>query len=96
MLFIALPGGIGTYEELFEVMSLAQLRQHAKPIGVLNVDGFFNPFLKLLEQTAKAGFMPVSNINLICVADNIPTLLTKNGNLPVYRISKMGQAQLDG
>lgn len=83
--FIALPGGIGTYEELFEVVSLAQLRQHAKPIGVLNVDGFFNPFLQLLEQTAKAGFMPISNINLVCVADNIPTLLTK---MATYQFTK--------
>lgn len=73
--FIALPGGIGTYEELFEVISLAQLRQHNKPIGVLNIDGFFDPLLKLLEQTAETGFMPVSNMNLVCVANTIDDLL---------------------
>ncbi|VEG13395.1 LOG family protein [Moraxella cuniculi] len=73
--FIALPGGIGTYEELFEVISLAQLRQHNKPIGVLNIDGFFDPLLKLLEQTAETGFMPASNMNLVCVANTIDDLL---------------------
>lgn len=75
--FIALPGGIGTYEELFEVVSLAQLRQHQKPIGVLNIQGFFDPLLQLLTQTAAAGFMPSANLQLICVADDIDELLQK-------------------
>ena len=56
--FIALPGGIGTYEELFEVMSLAQLRQHAKPIGVLNVDGFLTLFLNCLNRQQKQALCP--------------------------------------
>lgn len=75
--FIALPGGIGTFEELFEVLSLAQLRQHKKPIGVLNIDGFFDPLLDLLHRTADSGFMPTQNLNLLCVADNIDELFAK-------------------
>ncbi|WP_416190852.1 TIGR00730 family Rossman fold protein [Neisseria sp. CCUG12390] len=75
--FVALPGGIGTYEELFEVLSHAQLRLHAKPIGVLNVEGFFNPLLTLLQQTAAQGFMPQANMNLLCVADSPSELLEK-------------------
>ncbi|MCP1659822.1 TIGR00730 family Rossman fold protein [Neisseria perflava] len=75
--FIALPGGIGTYEELFEVLSLAQLRQHAKPIGILNVNGFFDPLLALLQHTADSGFMPQANLRLVCVADNAAELLQK-------------------
>ncbi len=78
--FIALPGGIGTYEELFEVLSLAQLRQHQKPIGVLNIEGFFDPLLQLLAHTTAAGFMPNANLQLICVADDIDVLLQKMAN----------------
>lgn len=75
--FIALPGGIGTYEELFEVLSHAQLRLHAKPIGILNTEGFFNPLITLLRHTAEQGFMPQANMNLLCVADTIEDLLAQ-------------------
>lgn len=73
--YIALPGGIGTYEELFEVMSLAQLAQHEKPIGILDVNGFFQPLLRLLEHTAQTGFMPERNLKLLCVAQEPQALL---------------------
>ncbi|STZ76723.1 TIGR00730 family Rossman fold protein [Bergeriella denitrificans] len=75
--FIALPGGIGTYEELFEVLSLAQLRRHSKPVGILNIGGFFDPLLALMRQTADAGFMPQANLNLLCEADTPQALLQK-------------------
>ena len=59
--FIALPGGIGTYEELFEVLSLAQLRQHQKPIGVLNIEGFFDPYCSFwhIQQQQDLCPMPI-------------------------------------
>ncbi len=75
--FIAMPGGIGTYEELFEVLSLSQLRLHAKPIGILNIEGFFNPLISLMQQTAAQGFMPKANLGLLCVADNPSDLLAQ-------------------
>ncbi|MCF7521094.1 TIGR00730 family Rossman fold protein [Neisseria sp. ZJ106] len=75
--FIALPGGIGTYEELFEVLSLAQLRRHAKPIGLLNTDGFFDPLIALMQHTADTGFMPQANMKLLCVSDCPQTLLAQ-------------------
>lgn len=75
--FIALPGGIGTYEELFEVLSHAQLRLHTKPIGILNTESFFDPLIHLLQHTADQGFMPQANMNLLCVADQPQTLLEK-------------------
>lgn len=75
--FIALPGGIGTYEELFEVLSHAQLRLHTKPVGVLNTESFFDPLINLLQHTANQGFMPQANMNLLCVADQPQTLLEK-------------------
>lgn len=75
--FIALAGGIGTFEELLEVLSLAQLRQIHKPIGLLNTQGFYQPLLDLLHQTVKEGFMPSANLSLFCVADTPAELLTK-------------------
>ncbi len=75
--FIALPGGLGTYEELFEVLSQAQLRLHPHPVGVLNVAGFFDPLLALLRDTVRHGFMPAANLSLLCVADSAPALLAK-------------------
>ena len=55
--FIALPGGLGTFEELFEMLTWAQLGFHAKPIGVLNTQGFYSPLFTLLETAAANGFM---------------------------------------
>src|SRR6185436_6911974 len=48
--FIALPGGYGTFEEFFEILTWAQLGLHAKPCGLLNVNGFFDPLLRLLDH----------------------------------------------
>lgn len=66
--FIALPGGIGTFEELFEALSWAQLGIHQKPIGVLNAAGFFEPALSLLQNTVQEGFMNQSNLKLLLVS----------------------------
>ena len=55
--FIALPGGIGTYEEFFEVLTLKQLGRHRKPMALLNTLGYFDAFDSLLRQTAESGFM---------------------------------------
>ena len=55
--FIALPGGIGTYEEFFEALTLKQLGRHDKPMAMLNTLGYFNIFNTLLQQTAEQGFM---------------------------------------
>jgi uncharacterized protein (TIGR00730 family) len=55
--FIALPGGIGTFEELFEVWSWAHLGYHDQPIGLLDVDGFFEPLMSFLRHTVAEGFI---------------------------------------
>jgi len=55
--FIALPGGFGTFEELFEVITWAQLGLHSKPIGVLNVDGYFDALMRLIDQAVGEGFI---------------------------------------
>ncbi len=56
--FLTLPGGIGTFEEFFEILSWAALGLHRKPIGILNVDGYFDPLLTMLEHGVKEGIHP--------------------------------------
>jgi uncharacterized protein (TIGR00730 family) len=55
--FIALPGGFGTFEELFEIVTWAQIGLHSKPVGLLNVQGYFNPLLEMVEHARHEGFI---------------------------------------
>jgi uncharacterized protein (TIGR00730 family) len=55
--FIALPGGLGTFEELFEIITWAQIGLHRKPVGLLNTQGYFAPFFALIAQAVQEGFM---------------------------------------
>lgn len=66
--FIALPGGIGTFEELFEVWTWRQLGYHDKPIGLLNVDGYYDALLGFLGQTVTHGFVSEPQRTLLEVA----------------------------
>lgn len=59
--FIALPGGFGTFEELFEILTWAQLGFHQKPVGLLNVSGYFDPLLALCDQAVAEGFLRAEN-----------------------------------
>ena len=67
--FLALPGGIGTLEELLEVMTWSQLEIHGKPVALLNVAGFFDPLLALLDHTLVEGFLSEQHRNLLIAAD---------------------------
>lgn len=78
--FIALPGGLGTLEELFEIFTWLQLGLHSKPIGLLNVNRFYDNLLKLLENMVRKGFLSLENYELLLVDDNINTLLQKMKN----------------
>jgi len=75
--FVALPGGFGTYDELFEMLTWGQLSVHSKPIGLLNVDGFFDPLLAMIRHSVAEGFVAEGNLQLFVVADNIDELLAK-------------------
>ncbi len=75
--FIALPGGIGTLEELFEILTWLQLGLHSKPIGILNVNHFYDDLLSLLENMVRKGFLTINNFELLIVDDNIDSLLYK-------------------
>ena len=59
--FIALPGGIGTLEEIVEIITWAQLGRHEKPIAFLNTNDFWNPMLELIEHMKKSGFIHTAN-----------------------------------
>jgi uncharacterized protein (TIGR00730 family) len=72
--FLALPGGIGTYEEFFEVLTWAALGLHAKPIGVLNVAGYFDPLLRLLDHAVAERFVRPSHLDLLVVSDDPESL----------------------
>lgn len=66
--FIALPGGLGTLEELLEAATLTQLGDHSKPCGVLNVQGFYDPLRAMLEKAAAEGFMKAEHRDMLVSA----------------------------
>ena len=73
--FLALPGGIGTFEELFEVWTWRQLGYHDKPIGLLNTAGYYEHMLQFLGSSVSSGFMGDWQMDLIRHSADIPTLL---------------------
>ncbi|HTQ03337.1 MAG TPA: TIGR00730 family Rossman fold protein [Polyangiaceae bacterium] len=75
--FLALPGGLGTLDELFEIWTWAQLRFHSKPIGLLNVDGFFEPLLELTRRIVGAGFARPESLELVLVDDDPERVLAR-------------------
>jgi len=78
--FMALPGGFGTLEELFEIVTWAQLGMHHKPCGLLNVAGFFTPLLAFLDQVAEQGFIDAPHRAMIFSAEDPGKLLRKFEN----------------
>ncbi len=94
--FVAMPGGIGTLEEVVEIMTWAQLDQHAKPILILNLNGFYDPLMALFRHMAEEGFLnkaflggqvslPVTFVN--SVAEIIPAIRAA--------IARISRAELD-
>jgi uncharacterized protein (TIGR00730 family) len=80
--FVALPGGFGTFDELFEILTWAQLSVHEKPVGLLDVAGFFQPLLAMVKQAAQQGFIAPRNLDLFSLAPDVPGLLE---HLRAYR-----------
>eukprot|EP00898_Chlorokybus_atmophyticus_P004170 jgi/Chlat1/4754/Chrsp308S04729 len=73
--FIALPGGVGTLEELVEMMTWSQLGIHAKPLGILNVAGFFDHLLAFLKHATDEGFIREQHRRVLVAHDNPADLL---------------------
>lgn len=75
--FIALPGGYGTMEELLEMISWSQLGIHDKPVGLLNVDGYYNSLLALFDKGVEEGFIEDSARRIVVIADTAAELIKK-------------------
>lgn len=75
--FIALPGGYGTFDELFEIVTWAQIGLHNKPIGLLDVGGYFDPLLALVRHAATSGFIPPDHTHLLLHATEPIALLDR-------------------
>jgi uncharacterized protein (TIGR00730 family) len=86
--FIGLPGGFGTLEEVFEVTTWSQLNYHIKPVGLLNVDGYFDHLLKFLDHASSEKFIRSTHRPLIQSADDLQTLLTAMQNLEIPRLGQ--------
>ena len=75
--FISLPGGLGTFEELFEIWTWAQLGFHQKPIAVLNVNGYYDKLIEFLEDSATKGFIKAAHQKMLLVSDSSDELIGK-------------------
>ena len=73
--FIISPGGIGTFDEFFEIFTLRQLGRHSKPIAILNTDGYYDHLLEMLRHTADLSFMDPNNFDLIFTSDDPEAIL---------------------
>ena len=85
---IALPGGFGTLEEDFEMLTWGQLGLHKKPIGLLNVNGFYDNLINFLDNTVDKGLLKETNRKMVLVSDNIEGILTK---MKTYKAPNMGK-----
>ena len=75
--FVALPGGNGTLEEFFEVLTWAQLGEHGKPCGLLNVAGYYDPLLKVFDQMVERAFLKDEHRKLVLVEEASSALLER-------------------
>ncbi|TVO57858.1 MAG: TIGR00730 family Rossman fold protein [Denitromonas halophila] len=86
--FIALPGGLGTFEELFEVLTWSQLGFHGKPIGLLNVANYYTPLVQMVDNGVDEGFMKPENAALLLRDDNIDGLLRQMAEYQAPEITR--------
>ena len=68
--FVITPGGIGTFDEFFEIYTLRQLAKHKKPIAIYNTDGYYNPLIDMLKNAIDKKFMPQENMDFLFISDN--------------------------
>ncbi|MGV2289453.1 TIGR00730 family Rossman fold protein [Trinickia sp. YCB016] len=75
--FVALPGGAGTLEELFEVYTWAQLGYHHKPVALYNIEGYYDPLITMLEHTVQEGFMQQTYFDILQIDADAAALIDK-------------------
>jgi uncharacterized protein (TIGR00730 family) len=86
--FIALPGGIGTAEELLEVLTWLQLGIHSKPVGLLNTNNYFDHLLRFLEHMEESGFLKAAHRQMLLVETNPLVLLERIAAFVPARVDK--------
>jgi len=92
--YVALPGGYGTLDELFETLTWAQIGVHAKPVGLLNVSGYFDPLLAMLDRAEKEGFLfPEHRQSLLCASEPGALLDAMNDHQPPVEAIKRWMRQ---
>jgi uncharacterized protein (TIGR00730 family) len=88
--FVNLPGGVGTMDELWEAISWAQLGYHDKPVGLLNIAGYYDQLIGFYQHMAKVGFVRKQHKDIMLVDSNITALLDKMANFqPIETIFSM-------
>jgi len=85
---IALPGGFGTLDELFEMLTWGQLGLHDKPVGILNTQGFFDPILSAIDRMVEEGFLKDLNRDMVLVSQQIEKLIDAMRNYQPPKIRK--------
>ena len=86
--FIAMPGGIGTLEELFEMFTWLQLGFHEKPLGLLNIDGFFDILILFLKQTVQKKFLQERHLELLIIESDPERLLQRFKDFKPQHVDK--------
>jgi uncharacterized protein (TIGR00730 family) len=76
---ITLPGWVGTMDEFFEVLTLRQLEQHDKPLGILNINNYYTPLIEYMHHMVESGFLSVGDIEILIVREDIESLMNGMG-----------------
>lgn len=87
---VALPGGWGTLDELFEILTWKQLSLHQMPVGLLNVNGFFDPLIQMMAKMVEEGFLKQVNLDMLFIDDNFESLLNRmeQADYPDFPVGK--------
>ena len=88
-ILIAFPGGFGTLDELFEMLTWSQLGLHQKPIGILNTNGFFNHLLKQLDVMVTEGYLKQSNKEMLIISESVDDLISQMFNYKAPEMTKV-------
>ena len=93
--FVTLPGGTGTMDELWEALSWAQLGYHAKPVGLLNVAGYYDGLIAFNDRMGEVGFLRAQHRDLLIASDSLDDLLARMGShVPTRPITSLSQEEL--
>lgn len=87
--YIAMAGGFGTLDELFEALTLSQLGIESKPVGILNTGGYFDPMISQLDRMVKEGFLKAENRDMLLVEKTVESLIERMEKHQVVKVSKI-------